>query len=241
MNSIREIQKINAEELKRGIAGTAGSWHAHHAHSSWVYVGNLDHALTEGDVLCVLSQYGELEDIHLVRDEETGQSRGFAFCKYQDARSCVLAVDNFCGIQLCGRSLRVDHVENYRLPKHILEKREEGADPTVPGMAYVGKDLSNEYSLQRGVDIFAPRPLPLSPPLRNEAARLPDEEEDRRRQAKATRKQEREKKRLAKVERRKRKGSRAERHRRKRARRYSNGSRSQPSRSGSGSDDRSSS
>lgn len=100
MNTIRDVIQINEQELSRGIAGTAASWHSKYSQSAWVYVGNLDHSLTEGDVICVLSQYGEIDDIHLVRDEVTGVSRGFAFCKYSDARSCVLAVDNFCGIQV---------------------------------------------------------------------------------------------------------------------------------------------
>jgi RNA-binding motif protein, X-linked 2 len=105
MNSVREILSINEQELQRGIAGTPASWHAQYARAAWIYVGNLEYqsttttaALTEGDLICVLSQYGEIEDLHLVRDDETGQSRGFAFCKYEDARSCILAVDNLCGI-----------------------------------------------------------------------------------------------------------------------------------------------
>ena len=60
MNSIREIEKINEEELKRGIAGTSASWHQEYAKSPWVYVGNLDHSLSEGDVICVMSQFGEV-------------------------------------------------------------------------------------------------------------------------------------------------------------------------------------
>ena len=39
----------------------------------------------------------QIEDIHLVREEDTGKSRGFAFVKYEDARSAILAVDNFTG------------------------------------------------------------------------------------------------------------------------------------------------
>ena len=132
MNAIREVQRINEEELKRGIAGTRASWHSQYSNSAWVYVGNLDFELVEGDVICVLSQYGEIgkdsrtrnemtmqrlkgihltntndvattttkDDFHLVRDEETGKSKGFAFCKYEDARSCILAVDNFCGVKV---------------------------------------------------------------------------------------------------------------------------------------------
>jgi RNA recognition motif-containing protein len=60
MNTIREIQKINDVELERGMAGTAASWHTKYAESAWVYVGNLDVDLTEGDVICVMSQYGEV-------------------------------------------------------------------------------------------------------------------------------------------------------------------------------------
>ncbi len=100
MNTIKEIQNINDQELERGLAGTPGSWHAQYAKSAWVYVGNLDHSLTEGDIICVLSQFGEVEDLNLAREEDTGKSRGFAFCKYEDARSCALAVDNFCGIEV---------------------------------------------------------------------------------------------------------------------------------------------
>jgi len=100
MNRIREIQKINDHELQLGIAGTPASWHAQYMKSPWVYVGNLDFSLTEGDVICVMSQFGEIEDFHLVRDDATGKSKGFAFCKYEDARSCSLSVDNFCGIQV---------------------------------------------------------------------------------------------------------------------------------------------
>lgn len=132
MNTIREIQRINEQELERGIAGTPASWHAKYARAAWVFVGNLDDALTEGDVLCVLSQFGELEDIHLVRDEETGKSRGFCFAKYEDARSCILAVDNFNGMELCGRTIRVDHVEKYRLPKNLQKDGDEkGGDDAL--------------------------------------------------------------------------------------------------------------
>lgn len=172
MNTIREIQRINEEELRRNIAGTSASWHDKYRQCAWIYVGNLDRSLSEGDVLAVMSQWGEIEDLHLVRDEKTGESRGYAFVKYEDARSCILAVDNFCGILLCGRSIRVDHVENYRLPKHLAETKDVTGDTIMStaatlstttgggggggGHAYIGKELANEYTLERGQDLFAP-------------------------------------------------------------------------------------
>ena len=95
----------------------------------------------------------QIEDINLVRDEDTGKSRGFAFVKYEDSKSCILAVDNFAGAKVLGRSLRVDHCEKYRLPKEILEKEEAGR--TDPGHAYHGKDMANDFSMEAGQDLFA--------------------------------------------------------------------------------------
>uniref|UniRef100_A0A663EG03 RNA binding motif protein X-linked 2 n=1 Tax=Aquila chrysaetos chrysaetos TaxID=223781 RepID=A0A663EG03_AQUCH len=79
--------------------------------------GGLHYELTEGDVICVFSQYGEVVNINLVRDKKTGKSKGFCFLCYEDQRSTILAVDNFNGIKIKGRTIRVDHVANYRPPK----------------------------------------------------------------------------------------------------------------------------
>ena len=215
MNTIQEIKKINQLELERDIAGTPASWHAKYSAAAWIYVGNLDHSLTEGDLLCVLSQYGELEDLHLVRDAETGKSKGFAFAKYEDSRSCVLAVDNLIGTTLCGRSLRVDHVENYRLPRHLQKEKDDDVNVAAvgPGHAYEGQELANEFSLQRGQDLFAPQNDDTEPELSKEERKAV-------RQAKRARKQERrEKKERRKKKRKETRVDRKERHRSKRARR----------------------
>ena len=43
----------------------------------WDYsIGGLSYELTEGDVICVMSQWGEVEDINLVRDKATNKSMG---------------------------------------------------------------------------------------------------------------------------------------------------------------------
>ena len=168
MNVVREIQRINEQELKLGVSGKA-SWHHKYRDSAWVYVGGLPLELTEGDVICVMSQWGEVEDFNMPREEKTGKSRGWAWVKYEDQRSTILAVDNFNGAKLLGRTLRVDHCEKYRLPKEVLEKEEqdaalakygpgdEGAQASkyAPGHAYVGKEHASEFKLSQGVDVFA--------------------------------------------------------------------------------------
>lgn len=200
MNTIREVEKINEQELERGIAGTPASWHSQYRNSPWVYVGNLDHQLTEGDVLCVMSQFGEIEDINLARDEDTGKSRGFAFVKYEDARSCILAVDNLVGIKLCGRSLRVDHMEKYRLPKKLLEQEEAKEKKHFgAGHAYQGTELANQYSMQHGQDLFAPAKVEEKDD-RMDKKRQKKEKKQRKEEEKLERRRKRDERRIQKEE-----------------------------------------
>ncbi len=97
-----------------------------------------------------------------MRDKATNKSQGFCFLKYEDQRSTILAVDNFNGMTLLKRTIRVDHVENYKLPKEIREKEanllEENPDRDVsigPGHAYKDKNLENDFDISKGVDLWA--------------------------------------------------------------------------------------
>ncbi len=64
-------------------------------------------------------------DCRLARDKTTGRSRGFGFLAYEDQRSTVLAVDNLNGIELCGRTILVDHVREYKIPREYMETEED--------------------------------------------------------------------------------------------------------------------
>merc|ERR1719167_1809239 len=128
--------KMNERELAAEVAGTKNSWHQEYKDSAWVFLGGLPYEMTEGDVICMFSQYGEPVHINLIRDHNTGKSKGFGFLCYMDQRSTVLAVDNLNGIKVLGRTIRVDHVHNYKLPKDLekldQDKRklfEEGCAP----------------------------------------------------------------------------------------------------------------
>ena len=59
-------------------------------------------------------RYGVIEGIKLHREPDTGKSKGFCFLRYRDPRSCALAVDNFNGIELLKRKIRVNHVKDYK-------------------------------------------------------------------------------------------------------------------------------
>ncbi|KAL5343493.1 hypothetical protein BJX70DRAFT_170619 [Aspergillus crustosus] len=108
MNNIRQVQALNKRELENAIPPEA-SWHADYRDTAYIYIGGLPFDLSEGDIVTIFSQFGEPVHVNLVRDKETGKSRGFAFLKYEDQRSTDLAVDNLGGATVLGRMLRVDH------------------------------------------------------------------------------------------------------------------------------------
>ncbi|CAI5972090.1 unnamed protein product [Closterium sp. NIES-64] len=125
LTQIKNTQKITARETARGVSDEA-SWHAKYKESAYVYVGGLPYDLTEGDLLAVFAQYGEIMDVNLVRDKSTGKSKGFAFLAYEDQRSTILAVDNLNGAKVAGRIVKVDHVADYkRIAKEDEEEREK--------------------------------------------------------------------------------------------------------------------
>jgi RNA-binding motif X-linked protein 2 len=108
MQSVRQIARLNDLELQKCVPPNA-SWHTDYRDTAYIHIGGLPFELSEGDVLTIFSQYGNPKHLHLVRDKETGKSRGFAFLKYEDQRSCDLAVDNLSGAGVLGRVLGVDH------------------------------------------------------------------------------------------------------------------------------------
>lgn len=94
---MKNVTKLSEQELK---SGSKTSWHDQYRDSSWIFVGGLPYDLTEGDIICVFSQYGEIVNVNVPRDNKTGKQKGFGFICYEDQRSTVLAVDNLNGIKV---------------------------------------------------------------------------------------------------------------------------------------------
>ena len=144
MNSIRAIQELNKRELENNVS-TSASWHTDYRDTAYIYIGGLPLALSEGDILTIFSQYGEPTYINLVRDKETGKSKGFAFLKYEDQRSCDLAVDNLGGATIMGRVLKVDHTRYKRKDEEEEEEREQMLRQAEHGKA----DMSEDEEVER--------------------------------------------------------------------------------------------
>ena len=124
ISKIKQIQQLNEQELKYNITDTA-SWHYKYRDSSYIFISGFPKEVTEGDLVIVFSQYGEIVDCRIVRDKTTGKSKGFGYICYEDQRSTILAVDNLNGIKIGGKLILVDHVEEYRLPKEFEQSDDE--------------------------------------------------------------------------------------------------------------------
>ncbi|KAJ3854935.1 hypothetical protein EV368DRAFT_35808, partial [Lentinula lateritia] len=159
---VKEINKINDAELKLGLSGA--SWHDDYKDSAYVFAGGLNTELTEGDVITIFSQYGEIMDINMPRDKDTGKAKGFAFIMYEDQRSTVLAVDNLNGAKVLERTLRVDHVKNYKQPRTKGEDgewidAEEQSLNAKPEMIIADGDPGSESSEDSGPEIDPEDPM----------------------------------------------------------------------------------
>lgn len=139
MQSIRQVARLNETELEKVVPPNA-SWHTDYRDTAYIYIGGLPFELSEGDILTIFSQYGNPVDIKLIRDKDTGKSRGFAFLKYEDQRSCDLAVDNLSGAGVMGRVVSVDHTRY---------KKKDGEVETVGDDVDAGDETDQEGESRR--------------------------------------------------------------------------------------------
>ncbi|MHC4910811.1 MAG: RNA recognition motif domain-containing protein [Planctomycetota bacterium] len=73
-----------------------------------LYVGNLPFSATEAEIREVFSQYGEVGEVTLITDRETGRPRGFGFVEMRDDNGGREAIGALDGNDFGGRSLKVN-------------------------------------------------------------------------------------------------------------------------------------
>jgi RNA recognition motif-containing protein len=73
-----------------------------------IFVGNLSYATTESELESAFSAYGAVERVSVVRDRESGQSRGFAFVEMTNSEDAAKAIAGLNGRDINGRSLNVN-------------------------------------------------------------------------------------------------------------------------------------
>ena len=73
-----------------------------------IYVGNLPHSATEDELQQAFAQYGTVSAVKIVKDRETGRSRGFAFVEMANDNEGNNAIAALNGRELDGRALNIN-------------------------------------------------------------------------------------------------------------------------------------
>ena len=72
-----------------------------------IYLGNLNYKVREGEIQQVLEEYGAVSSIKIVKDHETGRSKGFGFAEMENDAAAKQAIEELNGAEFNGRTLVV--------------------------------------------------------------------------------------------------------------------------------------
>ena len=73
-----------------------------------IYVGNLSFDATETDIEQAFGEYGEVKSVNIIKDRETGRSRGFGFVEMRDKQAGQQAIEALNLKQIAGRAITVN-------------------------------------------------------------------------------------------------------------------------------------
>ncbi len=73
-----------------------------------LYVGNLSYGTTEDDLRTLFSQAGPVTNVELIKDRDTGNSKGFAFIEMGNQSDAEKAISMFNGNTLDNRAIKVN-------------------------------------------------------------------------------------------------------------------------------------
>jgi len=73
-----------------------------------LYVGNLAKSTTEDELRALFAQAGTVSAVDVIKDRDSGQSKGFAFVTMGDAAEAEKAISMFNAYSLAERELKVN-------------------------------------------------------------------------------------------------------------------------------------
>jgi cold-inducible RNA-binding protein len=89
-----------------------------------IFVGNLDFGVTEEQLRTLFAAHGQVDQVAVVTDRDSGQPRGFAFVEMSNDSEAEKAMQSLNGSDLAGRKLNVNEAR----PKVERGNRGDGGD-----------------------------------------------------------------------------------------------------------------
>ena len=104
-----------------------------------LYVGNLSYTTSETDLQTLFAEAGAVKSVALIKDRDSGRSKGFAFVEMENQKDMQNAISMFNGKDFQDRALAVSAAR----PR---EERSGGGG----GGGYGGKSRGGGYNSDRG-------------------------------------------------------------------------------------------
>ena len=76
-----------------------------------IYVGNLSFDATENDIEAAFGEYGAVKSVNVIKDRDTGRSRGFGFVEMQNRECGLEAISAIDQRSICGRDVTVNEAK----------------------------------------------------------------------------------------------------------------------------------
>ncbi len=76
-----------------------------------IYVGNLSFETTETEIRELFGQYGQVEEVNLITDRETGRPRGFGFIEIRNDQAARDAIGALDGTEFGSRQIKVNEAK----------------------------------------------------------------------------------------------------------------------------------
>lgn len=73
-----------------------------------LYVGGLAYSVTDQELESLFSEFGTIASAAVIKDRDSGQSKGFGFIELEDADAAKKAIETMNGKEVSGRSLTVN-------------------------------------------------------------------------------------------------------------------------------------
>ncbi len=73
-----------------------------------IYIGNLHYDVNEDNLREVFEEYGEVTSSKIIKDRESGRSKGFGFVEMANAEEANKAIEALNDADLRGRNMRVN-------------------------------------------------------------------------------------------------------------------------------------
>ncbi len=73
-----------------------------------IYVGNLSFDATESEIEQAFSQFGQVKSVNIIKDRDTGRSRGFGFVEMHDKQAGLDAIEGMNLKEISGRAITVN-------------------------------------------------------------------------------------------------------------------------------------